>query len=186
VAVVALVVEGRQVIGNRKPPLNRFQRVWRHWWFDERAARRLFDANGLTRLERAVHVGENSHRAEVCVAIETRFDVYRIWAEVSTAYRANQVFALLGVWDTAENNGVLLYINLADRKLELRVDRAVAQCCSQGELDEVIAQAQTLLHEGDVLGGLEKGLACVHVMLARHFPGQPGNSDELRNRPVLF
>ncbi len=182
-AVVEIsVVEERLVTGNRK----RIPRAWKHLWFDERAAKCIFDRDGVDRIEAAVQAGERRHRGEVCIAIENRLDIYRVWAGITPAQRANKVFAQLGVWDTQENNGALLYFCLADHRLELRVDRGLSQVCSQAELQAVVDCATSYFRKSEYVEGTLAAIGALHTLIGSHFPWREGDANELRNRPFFL
>jgi uncharacterized membrane protein len=181
-AVAISVVEELLVTGNRI----RIPRAWKHLWFDERSAKRIFDRDGVDRIELAVQAGEKRHRGEVCIAIENRLDIYRIWAGITPAQRANKVFAQLGVWDTEENNGALLYFCLADHRLELRVDRGLARVCSQAELQDVIDCATAYFRKTEYVEGTLAAIAALHALIGHHFPWREGDANELRNRPYFL
>ncbi len=181
-AVVILVVGEHPVTGNRI----RLARAWKHLWFDDRSARRIFDRDGVERIETAVQSGERRHSGEVCVAIENRLDIYRIWAGITPAERANKVFAQLGIWDTDANNGALLYFCLADHRLELRVDRGLARVCTQAQLQAVVDCATVYFQRREYVEGTLAAIAALHTLIGQHFPWREGDANELRNRPYFL
>ena len=95
----------------------------RHLLTTRWSARRRFPVAALDALEAAIAAGERQHRGELRVLIEPALDLAQILAGITPRQRAVRAFAELGVWDTAENNGVLLYIGLADRAVEIVADR---------------------------------------------------------------
>ncbi len=119
-------------------------------------------------------------------AIETAFDLPELWYGMTPRQRALQVFGHLGVWDTAGNNGVLIYVLMADHDVEIVADRAIAARVPQAEWDAVcremeVAFPRRALRRGR--GGRDRrGRAAAR----RHFPGQGGDRDEQPNQPVML
>jgi uncharacterized membrane protein len=97
-----------------------------------------------------------------------------------------QVFGQLGVWDTAQNNGVLIYLLLADHIVEIVADRGIAARIAQSEWDGVCREMEGHYREGRFGEGSVAGVRGVGRLLSRHFPGRRGNADELPNQPVLL
>ncbi|HEX9706849.1 MAG TPA: TPM domain-containing protein, partial [Steroidobacteraceae bacterium] len=101
-------------------------RVLRHLFATRWGTRRRFTAEVLTRIETALERIEAQHAGELRFAIETAFDLPELWYELTPRQRALQVFGHLGVWDTEANNGVLIYVLMADHDVEIVADRAIA------------------------------------------------------------
>jgi uncharacterized membrane protein len=97
-----------------------------------------------------------------------------------------QVFGQLGVWDTAQNNGVLIYLLLADHVVEIVADRGIAARIGQSEWDGVCREMERHYREGRFGEGSVAGVRGVGSLLSRHFPGRRGDADELPNQPVLL
>jgi uncharacterized membrane protein len=109
-----------------------------------------------------------------------------LWRGVSARERAVEVFANLRVWDTEENNGVLIYLLLADRDVEIVADRGIhARVGAEGW--EIICRAmETQFRAGHFEQGVLDGIAQVSAQLTRHFPGPDRRGDELPDKPVLL
>src|SRR5436190_684100 len=103
-----------------------WRRLWRHLITDHSASRRLFPAQALKRLEFATRHGEQVHNGQVRLAIEASLPLGAIRRELTPRARAVEVFSLLRVWDTAENAGVLVYMLVADRAVEIVADRGIS------------------------------------------------------------
>jgi uncharacterized membrane protein len=97
-----------------------------------------------------------------------------------------QVFGQLGVWDTAHNNGVLIYLLLADRVVEIVADRGIAARIAQSEWESVCREMETHYRQGRFSEGSVAGVYGVGRLLARHFPGRRRDPNELPNQPVLL
>lgn len=152
-----------------------------HW-----ATRRRFNAEVLAQIEAAVQQVESRHAGEIRFAVETAFELPELWHEVTPRQRALQVFGQLGVWDTEANNGVLIYVLMADRDVEIVADRGIAARVSQAQWDAVCRAMEDAFRRGDFAAGSIAGVAGVGRLLQQHFPGRGGDRDELPNQPVLL
>jgi uncharacterized membrane protein len=161
-------------------------RVLRHLFANRWGTLRRFTPDVLQRIESALKQIERQHAGELRFAIETSFDLPELWYGVTPRQRALQVFGQLGVWDTAGNNGVLIYVLMADRDVEIVADRAIAARVSQDEWDAVCRDMESQFRAGRFGEGAEAGIAGVGRLLGRHFPGRGGDSDEQPNRAVLL
>jgi uncharacterized membrane protein YgcG len=161
-------------------------RLLRHLFSTRWSTRRRFTTGVLARIEAALKRIESEHAGELRFAIETAFDLPELWYGVTPRQRALQVFGHLGVWDTEGNNGVLIYVLMADHDVEIVADRAIAARVTQPEWDAVCRDMESHFRAGRFAEGAESGIAGVGRLLAQHFPGQGGDRDELPNRPVLL
>ncbi|MGQ0430194.1 MAG: TPM domain-containing protein [Gammaproteobacteria bacterium] len=164
----------------------RFARALRHLFATRWATARRFTPQVLARIERALTQIESQHAGELRFAIETAFDLPDLWYGVTPRERALHVFGHLGVWDTAGNNGVLIYVLMADRDVEIVADRAIAARVPQSEWDAVCREMEGHFRAGRFAQGAESGIAAIGRLLGRHFPGGSGDRDELQNRPVVL
>lgn len=161
-------------------------RVLRHLFATRWGTRRRFTPAVLARIERALAQVEARHAGELRFAIETAFDLPDLWYGVTPRRRALQVFGHLGVWDTEGNNGVLIYVLVADRDVEIVADRAIAARVPQAEWDAVCREMESHFRAGRFAEGSEAGIAGIARLLAGHFPGGAGDRDEQPNRAVLL
>ena len=164
----------------------RWQRLLRHLRHDRGDLRRAFPAAALERIEQAVVDGERGHGAELRVAIEASLPLGRVLSGVAARDRALEVFGSLRVWDTDGNNGVLLYVLLADQAVEIVADRAAARAVPE-QAWRSVAQALTAAYRGgDFLGGTLAAIDRLGELMAQAFPPGGRNPDELPNRPVVL
>ena len=161
-------------------------RSWAHLRNDSRSVRRVFDDELLGRIEAAITSSERAHSAEVRVAIESSLPIGQVWRGRTPRERALEVFGALGVWDTAANNGVLLYVLWADRAVEIVADRAAAAAIPQARWNEVCATMASACRDGDVARGTMAAIARIDQLLIEAFPAVDGDTDELPNRPTLL
>ena len=168
-----------------------FTRLFRHLFTPPWAWRRAFPPAVLDAVETAIRESETMHTGEIVFAIENALAPARVWHGVSGRERALQVFADLRVWDTEANNGVLIYVLLADRDIELVADRGIAARVDAAEWEAVARMMEAEFRAGRFETGARVGISRVGALLAQHFPaGDPaapggGNPDELSNRPVI-
>jgi uncharacterized membrane protein len=161
-------------------------RFLRHLFRTRWATRRHFTAQVLAGIETAIREAEALHGGEIRFAVETALDLPELVQDLSPRSRAMQVFGQLGVWDTAQNNGVLIYLLMADHIVEIIADRGIAARISQSEWDGVCREMERYFREGRFGEGSVAGVRAVGSLLSRHFPGRRPGTDELPNQPVLL
>jgi uncharacterized membrane protein len=148
--------------------------------------RMAFPAAVLNDIEAAVHRSERLHRGELRFAVENALAPAWVWRGLSARQRAEEVFSNLGVWDTEENSGVLIYLLLADHEVHIVADRGIVRRVPQAEWDAVAQAMQKAFHRGDFRGGSLEGIQRISEILAAHFPSGEHNPDELSNKPVIL
>jgi uncharacterized membrane protein len=153
-------------------------------WFQ---LRRRFPPDLLDALARAVSDGEKHHLGEVRFAVESRLPVAAVWSGMTPRQRAEQVFAQLGVWDTEHNSGVLIYLLLAERRIEIVADRGVSARTSRSAWDAVCRAMHECYQRGEWRQGSVNGIQAVHAVLLASFPSEGReNPGELSDRPVVL
>jgi uncharacterized membrane protein len=161
-------------------------RTLRHLCATRWMTRRRFGAPVLAAIEAAVREVELTHAGELRFAVETALDLPELWGGVAPRQRALQVFGHLGVWDTAHNNGVLIYLLLADHVVEIVADRGIAARVLPAEWDAVCRQMEEHYRARRWREGSLAGIRGVGELLARHFPKAAGDRDEQPNQAVLL
>jgi uncharacterized membrane protein len=149
---------------------------------------RLFPADVLQRIAAAVADGESRHRGEICFAVEAALPARTVLAGHAARDRAREAFAQLRVWDTVANNGVLLYLLLADHRIEIVADRGLDALVSAEQWRGVCQLMEERLRAGEAEAAVLQGVAAVSDLLAEHFPRGPGAADanELPDLPHVF
>ena len=163
-----------------------FQRFCRHVLMGPIQARRSFPATTLDAIEREIAALETRHRGEVCFVVEADLTSAQLWRDVSSRDRAREVFATHGVWNTEENNGVLIYVLLADRKVEIVADRGVDRKAAPDEWPAICRTMEDHFREGRFAQGAIDGVRAASAILVRHFPASGDERNELGDRPVLM
>ena len=159
-------------------------RLLRHAWLDESDARRALGDAAVQRLEARVATSERRHSGEIRVCVEAGLPLSYLWNDLTARQRAVTMFGKLRVWDTEENNGVLIYLLLAERAIEIVADRGVARRVPQAEWDRLVAGMRDAFRAGRFEEGLGQAIDAVDGLLAQHFPLAPGaaNPNELTDR----
>lgn len=160
------------------------KRIFKHFLYPQWQLRRAFPDAALDRIEAAVAGSERAHHGEIRFVVEAALDVAPLLRGIGARQRALQVFAELGVWDTEANNGVLIYLLLADRDVEIVADRGFRACVSPDQWESICREMEAQFVRGEFEAGALLGIGRIHALLARHFPVQGDNADELPNRPL--
>ncbi|HMK87641.1 MAG TPA: TPM domain-containing protein [Steroidobacteraceae bacterium] len=167
-----------------------FGRLVRHLATTHWGTRHKFSSATLDTIEQAIARIERAHRGEIRFAIETALTPLAIFNGVTPRARALEVFAHLKVWDTEHNNGVLIYVELADRVVEIVADRGLARRVDQAEWDAVCRMMEAHFREGRFKEGSIAGIDAIGALLARHFPANVAGSacgeNQLPDRPTLL
>jgi uncharacterized membrane protein len=165
-------------------------RLIRHAAATNWRTRRLFPKQTLDAIEQAVARAERAHGGEIRFAIETALAPLHILNGVEPRARALEVFALLRVWDTEHNNGVLMYVQIADRRVEIVADRGFQGRVTVAEWEAVCRLMEEHYRAGRFETGSVAGVDAVGSLLTRHFPPNPAlkgeSHNELPDRPTLL
>lgn len=165
---------------------DRLRRQWRHWTSSSARARALFPDASLAAIGAAITAGEQRHRGELRLIVESALPSDAIWADTSIRQRALALFAEHGVWDTEDNCGVLLYLNLAERKMEIVADRAIARRIEAATWHQVCAAMSAGFARGDFHGGTLAAVEHINQLLAAQFPAAGARANELPDRPIVL
>ena len=164
------------------------QRWFRHFATEERAVRRCFGADGLRTVETEITAGERRHRGQVRFAVEAALPLARVVRRVTPRERALEVFALTRTWDTEENCGVLVYLLLADRDVEIVADRGIHRAVGEATWEAICRTMEAAFRERRFVEGTLAGISAINDVLATHFPrhtGTPG-PNELPDKPLVL
>ena len=164
-----------------------FVRLLQHRMFDERTARRLLPRAALARVEARVAESEKRHSGEIRVVVEAGLPFSYLRRNATPRDRAVKLFGKLGVWDTERNNGVLIYLLLAERAIEIVADRGLNRHVPAAEWAQIAASMQSAFQAGEFESGLLRAIDAVDALLVRHFPARAGEVDtnELPDAPLF-
>jgi uncharacterized membrane protein len=161
-------------------------RLLRHVVIDHLAVRRAFPPSALARIEQAIADGERRHRGQVCVAVEGALPPLRVLRKLSPRERALEVFGLLRVWDTEENAGVLIYVLLADRDVEIVADRGIDRNVGAAAWQSICSRMEGAFGERRYVDAVVQGVDDVSTLLAEHFPRTAATRNELSDKPFVL
>ncbi|MFT3856044.1 MAG: TPM domain-containing protein [Aquabacterium sp.] len=168
--------------------MNKLTRWMRHLWLDADDARRTLTPAGLQRLEALVAQSEARHLGELRLCVEAGLPAAALWRGVDARQRAVAVFGDLRVWDTEHNNGVLIYLLLADRRIEILADRGLRERVPATTWQAMVERLGQQLSQGDFETGLAAAIHDVERLLKQFFPAatHQRNPNELPDAVVLI
>lgn len=166
--------------------MSKLGRLLRHLAMPPWRLRRLFPAAALEQIEEAIRRSEASHGGEIRFAVEAALSVPALWRGQTARQRAIEVFSELRVWDTEYNNGILIYLLLADRNVEIVADRGVHARVGKQEWETICSRMESAFRHGDFRGGVLAGIEAATLQLVRHFPARARQFDELPDKPVIL
>ncbi len=163
-----------------------FARALKHLFAPPWTVRSAFPRVALDRVELAVKASETQHRGEIRFAVEGALEFLPILRGLTPRDRALEVFSLMRVWDTAENSGVLIYVQFVDHHIEIVADRGIAALIGQAQWDAICRRMEDAFRARQYEAGVAAGIGDVSALLASHFPAGAVNTDELPDRPVML
>ena len=161
-------------------------RIARHLLVLPGAVKRAFPATAMKAIEQAIARGESLHGGEVRFAVEPALEPAALLRGLSARERALEVFSQIRLWDTDERNGVLIYLLLADRDIEIVADRGVNAKVGADDWEAICRTMEASLQRGQYGEAVVAGVAAVSRVLAQHFPRRPGDRNELPDRPAAI
>ena len=167
--------------------MNRWLRILKHRWLDESDARRALGAAGFERLRERVAASELAHSGEIRLCIEAGLPLSYLWRGATARERAVTLFGKLRVWDTEHNNGVLIYLLLAERRIEIVADRGLSRWVTAAQWQDIANGMGAAFREGRFESGLNAAVDAVYDALRDRFALGSGerNPNELPDAPDL-
>jgi uncharacterized membrane protein len=167
--------------------MNRWLRLLKHRWLDEGDVQRALPPDTLARLAERVRASERRHSGEIRICIEAGLPLSYLWRDAPPRERAIMMFGKLRVWDTEQNNGVLIYLLLADRAIEIVADRGLSRQVPADAWQALARQMSAAFKAGRFEEGLAAAVDQVDALLLRHFALVDGerNPNELPDLPVI-
>jgi uncharacterized membrane protein len=169
-----------------QPIGRRLRRALRHWGSSSADARRAFPPETLAAIAGAIRAGEQTHRGEVRLIVEKALPFDAIWDGVTDRQRALALFADHGVWDTEDNSGVLIYVNLADHKVEIVADRGIDRKIDAATWKAICRVMTEGFARGQFHDSTLAAIGQVNDLLRLHFPANGGRPNELPDRPLML
>ena len=162
------------------------QRIVRHLLVTDGQVKRAFPLSALNKIEQAIKASESAHVGEIRFAVEGALDGAPLYRGQSARERAIDLFSQLRVWDTQHNSGVLIYLLLADRDVEIVADRGIDAVVGSQAWTEVCHQMEAAFRQSNFEGGVVSGVQAVTQHLVKHFPADGQNRNELADTPVVL
>jgi uncharacterized membrane protein len=174
--------------------INKLKLLLKHQWFDASGARRVIAPDMLKRLTQRVAASEGRHTGQIRICVEAALPMSYLWRLGASnplnkliRQRALMMFGKLRIWDTEHNNGVLIYLQLAEHAIEIVADRGLSQHVSPQQWDAMVAGMRANFQQRLFEDGLTNALEEVSAVLVAYFPSTADGQrvDELPNEPIV-
>jgi uncharacterized membrane protein len=162
------------------------KRIVRHLLLTRWNVKAAFPPRTLHAIEKAIQASHRAHIGQVRFAVEGALQIDGLLTGMSARERAIDVFSQLRVWDTEHNNGVLIYLLLADRDVEIVADRGVHAQVHAAEWETICQSMEANFRLGNYEAGVLQGVEQVSELLKRHFPAQQERRSELPSKPAVL
>ena len=162
------------------------KRIGRHLIEHRWRLRRIFPPKVLASIEAAIKASEATHSGQLRFVVEGALDGAPLFRNQPARERALDIFSSLRIWDTADNNGVLIYLLLADRDVEIIADRGIDAKVGAAGWEAICKAMETDFRAENFESGVIRGVEAVSRLLATHFPRDGGGKNELPDTPVVM
>jgi uncharacterized membrane protein len=162
------------------------KRILKHLFTPHWIVYRTFPRTALKRIGQAIRESEKTHNGELRFAVEAGLDLLPLLEGLTPRQRARQVFGQLNVWDTEHNSGVLIYLQLVDRDIEIVADRGITAKVRQAAWDSVCRRMEEAFRAGRFEAGVLQGIREITALLAEHYPARHSNPNELPDQPAVL
>lgn len=162
------------------------KRILNHLSISQTAVKRCFSSVAMASIEQAIRHSEATHAGQICFAVEASLPLKPLLQQQTARTRAIQVFTDLRVWDTAHNNGVLIYLLLADRDVEIVADRGIHAHLGAAGWEAICQAMEAAFRAGRFEQGVLTGIAQITQQLAQHYPVSTPQRNELPDRPIVL
>ena len=162
------------------------KRIFKHWQMPICRVRQHFGPATLAAIEQAIGESEKAHRGEIRFVIEGRFSLLQLLRGLSPRQRAAEQFIELGVGHTEEHSGILIYLLLAERQVEIVADTGIAAKVEQAGWNAICGRMTQAFAAGRYQDGALDGIAGTSKLLTEYFPARPRNPNELEDAPLVL
>ena len=162
------------------------KRIGKHLLEHRWRVRRIFTPAVLAAIEQAIKAGEATHSGQIRFVVEGALDGAPLFRDQPARERALDIFSQLRIWDTAHNNGVLIYLLLADRDVEIVADRGIDAKVGAAGWERICTDMETEFEAGNFERGVIQGIEAVSKQLAAHYPKRGVGRNELPDAPVVI
>lgn len=163
-----------------------FQRLLKHILLSPTQVRRAFPHSSLVAIEHAIQAAEATHAGEIRFVVEGSLDGLPLLRGQTPRERALELFSQLRIWDTAHNNGILMYVLLADRAVEIVADRGIHGKVGPHAWDTVCRQMEAAFKQSQFESGVIEGVQAVARHVAQHYELNARSANELADRPLIL
>ncbi|MGO4379821.1 TPM domain-containing protein [Pseudoduganella sp. RAF19] len=164
----------------------RIRRALRHTFTSTSLGKRAFPPDTLKAIQQAITQGEQRHRAEVRLIVEAALSASHAFHNLANRERARMLFAQYGVWDTEENCGVLIYVNIAERAVDIVADRHVGRLIADTEWQTICSTMTQGFAQGEFHNSTLSALEQLNTLLARHYPAGGSRPNQLPDEAVIL
>ena len=161
------------------------RRIGKHLITSRRLVQKAFPPTALDASERAISASEAQHAGQIRFVVEGALDGAPLFRDQPARERALDVFSQLRIWDTEHNNGVLIYLLLADRDVEIVADRGIDARVGAAAWEGICREMESAFREGRFEAGVLRGIDLISTHLAAHFPKEDPGENELPDAPVV-
>lgn len=164
-----------------------FLRILRHFKTGQLSLRRIFTDSALAAIEQSIQRAESNHEGEIFFTVEASLSTTALLNNQTARERAIEVFSLLRIWDTECNNGVLIYLLLADRDVEIVADRGFNTRITDTQWQAICQKMEWAFAQQQFEAGVIEGIHCISMHLNEHFPCHGiSKKNELSNKPIIL
>jgi uncharacterized membrane protein len=164
----------------------KLSRLFRHFVTPGWLAWRRFRPADREAIRLAIEASEQQHRGEICFIAEGPMPLIVSLRDTPPRARAEQLFHRFGIGETREASGILIYVQLVDRRVEILADRGIAERVGQSSWDEICRQMESAFAHGAYRRGALEAIDRASRLLHIYFPARPDNPNEIRDRPILM
>lgn len=165
---------------------SQIKRFFRHAFSGPWRVHRHFSHGAMHNIEQAASQSEATHTGEIRFVVEAALHPYELLQGKTPKQRARELFASLGIWDTAHNNGVLIYLLLADRDVEIVADRGIHGHVGSQGWEAICREMEARFRQGQFEAGVVLGIQQISEVLQLHFPANGANENELPDAPLVL
>ena len=165
---------------------NKSARFFKHLFGGAWQVRRRLPASALKSIESAIRESEKTHTGELRFVVEAVLHPYELLGGKTPRARAVEIFARLNVWDTEQNNGVLIYLLLADHDVEIVADRGIHGYVGTQGWEAICHAMETAFRQGRFEEGMLAGIKEISAVLQKNFPADASDKNELSNEPLAL
>ena len=170
---------------------NSVYRFFKHFFSHPWQVNRHFSAQALHNIEQAISASEKTHAGEIRFIVETGLHPLEILYKKTPKKRALELFGSLNIWDTEHNNGILIYLLLVDRDVEIVADRGIDRHVGHAGWEKICQNMESLFRKSEFEAGVLQGIAEISAELEKHFSLTDGsmtrlNKNEISNKPLIF